>query len=157
MSRRRNVLRVDYSLVGEIENILFPASSLRPTRKDELWRTTCLEFFFTIPDGPQYWEFNMSPSGDWNVYHMDAYRRVGVREETSIQQLPFAVQKDVDCLSLKVSVDLSPIIRQENIVQVGISSVIQTKDEIESYWALAHPNPQPDFHSRECFILVLAE
>ena len=135
----------------------FSVSSRRPARKDELWQTTCFECFLAIPDGPQYWEFNMSPSGDWNVYHMDAYRRVGVREETSIQQLPFAVQKDVDCFSLEVSVDLDPIIRQENIVQVGISSVIQTKDGIESYWALAHPNPQADFHLRESFILVLAE
>jgi hypothetical protein len=38
---------------------------------------------------------------------------------------------------------------------MGISSVIQTLDGYETYWALVHPSQQADFHQREGFILAL--
>ncbi len=88
ISLQNNIITLHYLLAGKIEEILLPTKSMNPTRKDELWKMTCFEFFLAIKDQPQYWEFNMSPSGDWNVYHMDAYRRIGFREETSIQRLP---------------------------------------------------------------------
>jgi len=155
ISRQDNLLAVHYSLAGEIENILLPKRSPHPSQKDELWTATCFEFFLAIADHPQYWEFNISSSGDWNVYSMDAYRRVGFREETAIQRLQFEVQNQTDCLLVDVIVDLNPIIQKEDIIRAGISSVIQTKDRNETYWALAHPNLQADFHLRESFTLHL--
>jgi hypothetical protein len=98
----------------------------------------------------------MSPSGDWNIYHIDTYRRVGFREETLIQRLPFSVRIEAGCVSIEASVDLSPIIRAQESIQMGITSIIQTKDGHESYWALVHPNSQADFHVREGFTLELA-
>ncbi len=155
--RQNNLLTMQYSLSGKIENIIFPEESLSASRKDELWLTTCFEFFMAVPNQPEYWEFNMSPSGDWNIYRMDEYRRVGFREEISIQQLTFSVKKEADCVLMEGAVDLSPIFQAENAIQVGITAVIQTKDGQESYWALTHPNPQADFHLRESFILGLAK
>jgi len=120
-----------------------------------LWTATCFEFFLGIADHAQYWEFNMSCSGDWNVYSMDAYRRIGFREETAIQRLQLEVQDKTDCLLVDAIVDLNPVIQKEDLIQAGISSVIQTRDRIETYWALAHPSPQADFHLRESFTLQL--
>ena len=157
ISRQAKFLNICYSMAGNISNIHFPRISNPPKRRDELWKATCFEFFITQPDDPQYWEFNLSPSSDWNIYHMDAYRRLGFREETSIQRLPFSVQREPGCLSAEATVDLSPIISEANPIQVAIASIIHSNDRHETYWALTHPNPQPDFHLRDSFTLVLAE
>jgi hypothetical protein len=157
LSLKNHILTLHYSLAGEIEAILLPPASLVPGRKDELWKATCFEFFLAIQDQPGYWEFNMSPSGDWNVYRMDAYRRIGFREEAAISTLPFEFRQGSDRFFLDVAVDLSFLIPNEALLQMGIAAIIQTKDGGETYWALAHPAPEPDFHLRESFILALAE
>lgn len=156
ISRQGNLLTLRYFLAGNIDEILLPSLSAHPSRRDELWKKTCFEVFLAIKDQPQYWEFNLSPSGDWNVYRMDAYRRAGFREETSIQRLPFEVRKEAGTLHLEIAVDLSPILPPSQPLEVGITAVLQTRDRNETYWALAHPAPRADFHLREGFILALA-
>ena len=99
----------------------------------------------------------MSPSGDWNVYHMDEYRRIEFREETSIQRLPFEFHEEAGGLTLEALVDLNPILPPNQFLDIGITAVIQTLDRAETFWALAHPAPIADFHLRESFILELAE
>ena len=150
IDRVENILSLHYAVRGEIENILLPASAA-PTRKDDLWRATCFEFFMALPSCPEYWEFNMSPSSEWNIYRMDAYRQVNMREETIIFQLPFEFQKDAGGYLLDISVDLNSIIQPKQSLQVGITAIIQTKDENETYWALAHPGIHADFHLRDSF------
>jgi hypothetical protein len=86
---------------------------------------------------------------------MDAYRRVGFREETAIQQLQFDLRDEAGCLLIDAMVVLDHIVQKGNPIKVGITSVIQTKDQNETYWALAHPNPQADFHLRESFTIQL--
>jgi hypothetical protein len=151
IERTGSQLSIRYEVTGEIENILLPAKSSAPSRKDDLWKATCFEFFLAIPNQPHYWEFNMSPSGDWNVYKMDAYRRVGFREETAIAQLPFQFELP----NLELSVDLNLLFPSTQPLQASITAIIQTKDGNETYWALAHPGPQADFHLRESFILSI--
>ena len=155
--RQNNLLGIHYALHGKIEDILLPTLSVNPRRKEELWKATCFEFFLAVKDLPQYWEFNLSPSRDWNVYRMDAYRRIGFREEMSIQQLQFDVQKHKNGFLLNATVDLNPIIKVEQILEVGVATIIQTKEGGETYWALAHPAQHADFHLRETFTLALAE
>ena len=161
LERIENQLSISYVIKGDIDNILLPKPS-PSTRQDDLWKATCFEFFFAIPDSPEYWEVNTSPSGAWNVYHMDAYRRVGFRKETAIQQLSFEFQK-VDIIYLQdfyiylldVSLDLTPLLPADQKIQVGVTAIIQTMNRNETYWALAHSGPQADFHQRDSFILEL--
>ena len=157
VSLQKNTAHLFYSLTGSIDDILLPPTSINPGRKDDLWKSTCFEFFLAIKGHPQYWEFNTSPSGDWNVYQMDEYRRIGFREETSIQRLPFEFQKDARRLTLEARVDLNPLLPPNQFLNFGITAVIQTTDRTETFWALAHPAPAADFHLRESFILELAE
>ena len=156
ISIQSNILAGHYSLTGKIEQIFLPARSTNPGRKDELWKTTCFEFFLAMKGQSQYWEFNMSPSGDWNVYHMDAYRRVGFREETSIQQLPVEVRHGAGVFHLNVVLDLNPILDRGRNLEFGVAAIIQTTEGSETYWALTHPASIADFHLREGFILELA-
>jgi hypothetical protein len=155
-SFQNSLLALRYLLKGKVENISMPPTSEQPSRKDELWKSTCFEFFLAIKDQPGYWEFNLSPSGDWNAYSMEAYRRVGFREERAIEKLPFAFNKEADGHSLDVSVDVSSIVPAEQDVQMAITAIMQANDGKESYWALTHPAPHPDFHLREGFILARA-
>jgi hypothetical protein len=155
IERVENRLFIRYAVTREINSILLPALSNSAARKHDLWKATCFEFFIAIKDQPQYWEFNMSPSGDWNVYAMDAYRQVNMREETAFTQLPFEFRKIDGESSLDISVDLNPILQPESILEIGITTIIQTKDGNETYWALAHPGQQADFHLRDSFILEL--
>jgi len=75
----------------------------------------------------------------------------------SIQQLQFDVQKHKNGFLLNATVDLNPIIKVEQILEVGVATIIQTKEGSETYWALVHPAPVADFHLRESFILAMAE
>jgi hypothetical protein len=164
ISRQNHLLALHYSLAGNLADIFLPSPAMPASRKDELWKTTCFEFFLGIKEQPQYWEFNISPSGDWNAYHMDAYRRVGFREEMSIQRLEVEVGKacaepgrnEVGRFTLVTSVDLKPILRADQLLEVSITAVIQSRDGNETYWALLHPASYADFHLRESFILALA-
>ena len=155
--RQNNLLGIHYALHGKMEDFLLPTLSVNPRRKEELWKATCFEFFLAVKDLPQYWEFNLSPSRDWNVYRMDAYRRIGFRAETSIRQLQIDVRKHKNGFLLNATVDLNPIIKVEQILEVGVATIIQTKEGSETYWALVHPAPVADFHLRESFILAMAE
>jgi hypothetical protein len=151
----QHFLTLQYCLSGNLESVRLPPTSPMPGRRDELWKETCFEFFLAIKDRPDYWEFNLSPSGDWNVYRMDAYRRIGFREETAISQLPFEFRKGTDGYSMDAYVDLASIIESGHELQMAVTAILQACDGKETYWALAHPAPQPDFHAREGFILPL--
>ena len=153
--RKKNIFSVHYTLAGELEEIVFPSRIENATRKDDLWQMTCFEFFLAAKGSPQYWEFNLSPAGDWNFYAMDAYRQVNMREETRIQRLQFNVQKKVESFSLEADIDLNQIFPEDILIEAGITSVIKTKDGRESYWALIHPHPEADFHLRNSFVLEI--
>lgn len=153
LTLQKRILALHYSLTGDIEDVLFPPLSLKPSRKDELWQSTCFEFFLAIREQPAYWEFNLSPSGDWNVYQMDAYRRIGFREETAFSQLPFKFRNESDRYLLDLSLDLPSLLGSGQEWEMAVTAVIQTKDGRETYWALKHPASQPDFHLREGFTL----
>lgn len=155
ITRERGKLAVHFSITGSRAGIVFPPAASQPGRRGQLWTATCLEFFLAIRDQPQYWEFNLAPSGDWNVYRMDAYRRVGFREEPLVEKLQVEFREEADCLVADAYVDLSSIIPPQEIIQVGVASIIQTRSGHETYWALWHPGPQADFHLREGFLLQL--
>lgn len=155
ISRQDDSITLHYEVCGNIETIQFPKASIAASRKDELWTATCFEFFVATKDQPQYWEFNMSPSGDWNVFVMDAYRRVGFRAETKISRLPFDFKKHSHEYSLDVLANLNPIIPADRNIQIGIAAIVQSTDGQETYWALAHPAQHADFHLREGFTITL--
>jgi hypothetical protein len=39
--------------------------------------------------------------------------------------------------------------------RIGLSAVIEEKNGMKSYWALAHPAGKPDFHHPACFAAEL--
>jgi hypothetical protein len=152
IDRTKNKLAIEYLLSGNLIDILIPQSVDFPKRKHELWEETCLEFFLGLKNSPQYWEFNLSPSGDWNIYHFDNYRQ-GMQEEIAFDFLPFLVESTSNSLRLSLELDLNEIVSKESSLEIGIATVIKSKDENISYWALTHPDSQANFHQRNSFAI----
>jgi hypothetical protein len=146
-------LVLTYSAGGALDKILWPASlSSQPQRRDELWKHTCFEAFIK-PIGPgikdEYWEINLSPAGDWNVYRFTSYRN-GMAKEEAIQTLHPTFTKAGDQWQLTCELWVAAWSDAKEL-EVGLTSVIEdTSDEI-SYWAIHHAGPQPDFHLAKSF------
>ncbi|MDB9319068.1 DOMON-like domain-containing protein [Nodularia spumigena] len=153
IARYTNQLSLRYQLTGDLNQVVIPQLSDTPERKPELWENTCFEFFIGIKDS-EYWEFNLSPTGHWNVYHFDGYRQ-GMQEETAFHILPFLVQKQADSFTLVLDVDLGKILVREQEISVAITTVVKDKNSNVTYWALAHSGVNPDFHLRDSFMISL--
>jgi hypothetical protein len=165
VGRSNNTFSISYAVQGSLPDIMVPAPEDKPSRKWGLWEETCLEFFLAAKNARGYWEFNLSPSGHWNVYRFASYRkgnvyrfasyRKGMKEETAFASLPFRVRREPDSLGLSLELPLNTIIPADKALKVAVSAVIKTTDGRTAYWALTHPAPQPDFHRRDSFILGL--
>lgn len=154
ITRQKNIFTIHYELLDPLAGLLVPTPTDQPTRQYELWQSTCFEFFLAVKHSPQYWEFNLSPAGDWNVYNFSDYRQ-RMKEEIVFNSLPFAAQVKPNYLSLFLALDLNKIIQENQVIEVAISAVIQLKNGDLIYWALTHPGPQADFHQRDSFTIEM--
>src|SRR5574342_158376 len=79
IGRSVTMLNVRYELRGDLSKLAVPARVEVPGRKDCLWEGTCLELFLGVSGSGDYWEFNLSPAGHWNVFRFAdrKERRVG--------------------------------------------------------------------------------
>lgn len=147
-------LTLRYALSGPLEELLLPEAGGEPRRLDDLWQSTCLEAFLALAGDPGYWELNVCPSGDWNLYRLDAYRQ-GLRPEPAGAAPRLLRQAQPSGLDLAISLRLPPPLASADALELGITAVIATRQGGLSYWALRHPGEQADFHRREAFALRL--
>lgn len=154
IGRQQNLLTMRLNLIGNRAEILLPASAVTPLRKDNLWQATCFELFLAEEDTANYWEFNLSPAGHWNVYSFAEYRR-NMQEEAAYNRLPFTVKTTAEKLSFTVEILLANIIATEKPLEAAVCAVIQHRNKALSYWALTHCGAKPDFHRRESFTIKL--
>ena len=163
-------LQLRYRLQG-LEGLQLPEPSRAASRRDELWQHTCFEAFVGTPDQQAYWEFNLSPSGDWAVYRFSGYRQ-GQQQEVCYATLPFDLDPDprlavtqlpqpaLQALELSCCVQLPPGLAGARQLRIGLTAVLESDLSASnggclSYWALAHPGPQADFHDRRGWTLLL--
>jgi hypothetical protein len=145
-----------------------------PERRDGLWQHTCFEVFAGLVGSDSYWEINLSPSGDWNVYRFSGYRS-GQAPELAYGQLPLTVigpraaPPVADCrlgapralLELELCCPLPPPLHERlqsgtaPALELGLSAVLEGREGELSYWALQHPGIEPDFHDRRGWLLRL--
>lgn len=149
-----DALEISYRISGDLRSLAIPAASGDPQRRDGLWQSTCLELFLASGSASDYWEFNLSPAGHWNVYHLDAYRQ-GLRQEEAYKDLPFAVTRSQQHVTLSLGCALPPGLRARAScgLEANITAVIAHTDGSIDYWALHHPGTEADFHHRDGFQL----
>ena len=135
-------------VVEGAENLHLPESQF-PARADGLWETTCLEMFLQ-PDGTDgYFEFNFSPSRRWAAYQFDGHR-AGMRDMSMAAPPHIDPCERQNPFELEVDLELDAIIPGGGL-RMGLTAVIEEIDGTKSFWALAHPADEPDFHNRDCF------
>lgn len=143
-------LTVEYRLTGTLDSIELPPAG-PGQRRDGLWQTTCFELFLAEPGSQRYWEVNAAPSGDWNVYTFDGYRRGMVPEiRCDRVDLSHRQQGASHQVTLRLLLDWLDI---DASLQASVTAVIDA--ERLSYWAITHPGQQPDFHHRAGFCLKI--
>jgi hypothetical protein len=155
IGREGQRLWVRYALRGPLESLAIPPLSATPHRRDELWLATCLELFVALPGQSGYREFNLSPSGDWNVYQLDGYRQ-GLRPDPAWSSLPLTRgEPSPEALDLQLATTLPPDLAAAPALEVAVTAVLQLRDGSCGYWALRHPGEEADFHRRDGFALRL--
>jgi hypothetical protein len=144
-------LNLTFCLVGDISGLRLP-ESCSPRRAEHLWQHTCFEAFVMEGEGPEYREFNFSPSGEWATYDFQSYRNGGVlKNELSPGTV---VRKAMDRLELGAEIS-QVLLPHGRPLRLGLSAVVEDVDGILSYWALRHPPGKPDFHHADAFALQL--
>jgi hypothetical protein len=139
-------LSLRYRLRGDVSRLVIPQAE-EPRRADELWRHTCFEAFLG-GEGAAYRELNFSPSRCWAAYDFDGYR-AGMRP-AMVEPPGVEVANDTGGLELTARIAAAP-----GPLSLGLSAVIEEVGGRISYWALAHSQGRPDFHSPDCFALSL--
>ncbi len=130
-----------------------PPAAAMARRSDGLWQHTCFEAFVAAVDQESYLEVNLSPSGDWNVYGLQGYRR-GLAPLAGLTSLPARSNRQPRRLELAVTLPLPPGLAAAPDLAVGLTAVLEALAGGLSYWALHHPAAEPDFHHRGGFTLI---
>ena len=152
-------LRIHYELTGRIDQIKVPG--LQPSEPvDGLWAHTCFELFIAVNDEDGYYEFNFSPSTQWAAYAFSDYR---VRNTDwhlthapiiDVTQTPTHLHLNVRIAAADLPVLKSKLLTSNSSIQLGLTAVIETNTGQHAYWALKHPEDQPNFHHRAGFITL---
>lgn len=145
---------VDFQISGCLEEVLIPNPSEIPARKHGLWEETCFELFLGVRNSDQYWEFNFSPAGHWNVYRFRAYRQ-GMQEESAFSSLPVIIANRADLFLLSANFDFSICIREFTQLEAALTAVLELREGGLTHWAMAHDGSRPDFHRRDGFKIKL--
>lgn len=158
LERQGEVFTLEFQLTcgaaqGE-DSILWPAAGDQPRRRDGLWEHTCLEWFLALPLQDPYWEFNLCPNGDWNVYALDGYRR-GLRPDPLYSALPVVRSGSGRCSRFRARASLPVALAsaQPPGLELAVTAVLEQRSGAISYWALHHGGTEADFHRRDGFRL----
>lgn len=139
-------LVLTYRIGGDLGRVAIPRPQT-PTRADELWKHSCCEAF--VDAGQGYYEFNFAPSSQWAAYRFDGHR-AGMRAANT--DAPAIVwDRDGDAARLTATIALPP----DAAGSVGLSAIVEDVNGNRSFWALAHPPGDPDFHHPACFAAEL--
>jgi hypothetical protein len=149
------VLAVTYRIHGDLASVRTPQPRA-PRVVEGLWQHTCCELFLRVERTGAYHELNLSPSGEWAAYVFDRYREGRLLTDEALDpQVRSSTGSAV--LELSATVALAGLSRSyaQARLALAVSTVIEARDGSRSYWALAHPAPEPDFHHPDAFALAI--
>lgn len=143
-------IELEFHLEGQLESILWPEFTPLPAaRKNDLWKTTCFEAFFSTSSelSTPYFEINCSPRGDWNAYTFESYRQgMNLAQSIEVKLLKREIHSHQAHFVLQICGSLP-----ESPLLTSLTSVIQFTDGTTSYWALEHEPGKADFHKKNTF------
>jgi hypothetical protein len=57
--------------------------------------------------------------------------------------------------SLRAEVDLTGLVSESSVIDIGVSCIVENRNGKLGYWALSHPKETPDFHDPRSFLIRL--
>jgi hypothetical protein len=152
---RPTFLELRYFVSGRTADLNIPALTT-PARTDKLWQHTCFEAFVRASPNPSYLEFNFAPSMEWAAYRFNGHRN-GMSVASGISPPHIKMRLNGTGCELRVSLELDgiPDLLTSAPWSLGLSAVIEETGGRKSFWALAHPPGNADFHHPDCFALEL--
>ena len=120
-------------------------------RLDNLWSHTCFEAFIAHPGADGYWEMNVSPNGDWNLYQFSDYR-TGGQADPLAEAPEVTFRRDRVGCRCTIQIPLKPWWQHTEMPEIALTMVLEDQSGCLSYWALTHPGDKPDFHDRRGFL-----
>jgi hypothetical protein len=119
-------------------------------RRDEIWKNDCMEVFWS-ENGTSYWEMNLAPNGDWQIYFFEDYRKKGCPEMSlRLTDLKSRKEKDVFHMEGKIGGPRGSFLQ----VQLFQPTVILREKEGFLFWAPKHEEQRPDFHKMSLWVSV---
>lgn len=152
--REGALLRLTWRLDDPAAALALAPPAARPERRRDLWEDTCFECFLRSPARPGYWEFNLAPAGHWNVYRFAGYR-AGMADEPAFDALPFSRSGIPGGCEVSTTIDTTRLGLAAAPWELAVATVLAEPGGRLTYWALAHPGTEPDFHHAEAFRLRL--
>jgi hypothetical protein len=138
-------LRLRWRLEGPEQLVVPPFAG--KGRADELWKSTCFEFFLRQPGHDGYVELNLSPSERWAAYDFAAYR-------TGMEQRPFPHEPTCTLRIGQSTAIFDAAVPTAGLPplpwEAGFAAVIEEAGGTLSYWAMSHSHEKPDFHDPAC-------
>lgn len=152
VQRTPHGLRLWFALRAPAHLLQLPAPAL-PGFADQLWQRTCLEAFVAPTAGTAYREFNFSPSGQYAEYHFSDERvRIDASPSPAAPRMQWSINDQG--LELVVEVALGGVASTQGLL-IGLTAVLEDRQDQVSHWALHHPKDRPDFHDRRGWTLRL--
>lgn len=150
-----DALALRYFLEGDLAQIRLPPITVC-RRRHGLWRHSCFEAFIRAPSGSAYFEFNFAPSMEWAAYRFDGYR-------SGMAALRAFGPPHLESRQGEGSYEIGTVLRLGSVAELkaeadwrlGLSAIVEDREGHRSFWALAHPPGEPDFHHEDCFALEL--
>ena len=103
------------------------------------------------PGGDGYYELNLSPSGQWAAYRFDGYR-AGMAAAEAVTTVAIAAARTPGRFELVGAMELSGLADlAAGPWRLALAAVIEDAGGL-SYWALAHPPGEADFHHAAGFV-----
>lgn len=140
-------LELHYEVIGDLDELNIPLY-FNPYPSDPLWMHTCFEAFIAGRD-KGYLELNFSSSLECAGYRFTSYRDGITDLDIEAYDMEYDLEPCSFCLDVVIDVPVS------GDWKLNLSTIIEDKTGQRSFWALAHPPGQPDFHDPDCFVLTL--
>ena len=149
-----NQLQVSWQLTGQLEQFDWPVRNEPAGRETGLWKSTCFEFFVSDPKSTPYYEFNFSPSGNWQSFSFSDYR-TNMHSCSNLVLREQQVARYPQEITINISVECSIAENVTKKLKAGICAILLDRQGVYHYYALRHGNCKPDFHSKSDHSLIL--
>ncbi len=143
VERLQNKLVFTFELIDP-QNEVFWQHGNEIKRQDYLWESTCFEAFIGSNDQTNYFELNLAPSLEWNLYRFTHYRTPSAMPPTPVLE-PALIKFDVNSQTISAEIDLVALNLADIEIKLGLTAVLKTAETIH-YFAIQHPIPHADFH-----------